>query len=208
MSLIDMSDDEWVEYHNYADRVTIVIGPASQSERSDEEEWNEEEWIVVAEGAAWSQDWLIRQVESITSTEIDGKPVHLSYILDTSLKRTSWGAAGATYEIVLLIAQWAAASFAWDGLKAIAQRMDTKLREERLNPIEPLTDQEVESRARWVISSRYHEDFSELEIKLVEIVDQRSATVILTSKSGWTYECNIGLETNLAFIGRIKKYQC
>lgn len=202
----EMSDEDWAAYRSYADQVIVALTPVESPDQED----TGEEWVIVSHGAAWEQNWLVREVESIGlgTTSVNGEFVRGDYVLRVRETRFSWGADAASYQILLLLAQWAATSAAWDVLKSVASKMATRLSaDESELPLEPLTDNEVENRGRWFIQARYGEDSGQLETSSVEITGGHSATVVLVSRTGWSYECDLAIESQLVTIGRVKKFR-
>lgn len=152
-----------------------------------------------------AERWLVGEVESIAKTVTD--ETASPHVLKFRSTQFEWGASGATYEILLFIAQWAATSLAWDATKAVARKMNDRLRGDELRPesIQPLTNEEVEGRARWLIQERYKEDITGLEVQAVELRLPDAATVELRADSGWVYEVDFDLECELVVVSRIKR---
>lgn len=192
-----MSDAQWAEYRKYADRVTIWIRPV----KLPGDEHSDGDRFIIADGAAWDQDWLVREIESIAFAG----EYSASYALDFRESRTSWGAAGATYEIVLQIAQWATTSATWDALKLVAGRMAERLAGKRDHNTRPVTEEEAEGRATWIASTQYGEDYQSLQVQSIEVRNETAATVELVGSKGWRYEFDIELENNLVALVRTKK---
>lgn len=198
-----MNDAEWERYRNYADQVVIAVIPIDTPMDQDEAD---EEWLAISPGAGWSQEWLVREVESIAlDFQQDGQPMPADHILKVRENRFSWGADAATTEILLWITSWAATSASWDLLKALTLRMSGKLSEETSEPDRPLTADEVEGRARWIVQARFDEEMGSLELLAVETRDDGASVTLRSPNSGWTFEVDLALDQGIVAIARVKK---
>lgn len=204
MSNYVLTDEQWTTYRNCADRVTVSIVPLEHPVYGDEAT---EAWVIVSPGAAWNVDWLVREVQALTaaaSSQNDQPPGE--HVLELREQHFNWGADAASYEILLFLAQWAATSAAWDATKALARKMQEKLDAKHQEVLErPLTEDEVEARARWIISARYKEPEERLMLLSVEIKLPANATAVFRAPSGWRYECDLVALGNQVVISRIKR---
>lgn len=203
MPAFQMSDEDWRRYRNYADRVTVVITPL---EWLGAEDAADEDWVIVTQGAAWDQDWLVQQVFNIATVEDPDRVAdHELKVRETHL---SWGADGAGYEILLALASWAASSAAWDATKALGGSLRDRLGSAyQGDATTPLTEHEAEQRAHWVLQSRYKENATELTLTSIELRPPNMATVGMVDVSGWRYECDLVLDGNLVSLARIKRHK-
>lgn len=199
-----MSEQEWQEYRNSPNQVLVVVTPTEYPGQGPADS----EWILASTEAAWSPEWLTKEVESIPlglSEETQGLPSS-PYSLQARETRFNWGADAASFAVFLEIAQWAATSAAWDALKAVARKMSDRINADTEHQEDQeLSDNEAEARARWLIHVRYEEDFGSLELISIEAFYPDSCTVVLRGNNGWTYECDLALTNGIVTLGRIKK---
>jgi hypothetical protein len=201
----DVTNDEWSSYRNYADSVRISVVPVEHPMYEDDAS---EAWFIQSHGAAWDQDWLVRQVYEISRAA--ASPEHEmagEHILKVEETHFSWGADAAAYEILLLVAQWAATSLAWDATKGLAILMQRRLRERDQGASETiaLTEDDAEFRVRNAVKARYGDPSETLELVSLELKGSTSATVVLRAPSGWTYECDLEVIGENVAITRIKR---
>lgn len=199
-----MSDAAWSSYRSYADRVLVrikLVGSAADDAESIEE------WFIESSGAAWEPDWLVRNVEAIPMNAGAGdQDVPAEYYIEVRERRMNWGAAGAVFDILLGLASWAATSVAWDATKSLAGQMYQRLSSANRNELvsRPLTDAEAAERATWLIASNYDEAAAALSIQSVELAGS-TATVVLTSPTGWSYECDLEHHDDLVIVTRVRR---
>jgi hypothetical protein len=202
---IQPTSDEWASYRNYADSVRVSIVPIEHPMYEDDAP---ESWVIESHGAAWDQDWLVREVYGISrASALPEREMAGEHVLKVQETHFSWGADAAAYEILLLIAQWAATSLAWDAAKGLAGRMQKRLRgrEEDAGEAVPLTEEDAEFHVRHAINSRYSEPIDHLELVSLELTGSSVATVVLRATSGWTYECDLEVIGRDVAITRIKR---
>lgn len=197
------ADAAWKSHHNYADLVTIVVTPIETPDETD----GPEQWIVVSHGAAWDQDWLVREVEALgLSFHEDHVDRRGDYVLRVNQTRFSWGADATQCEVFLWLAQWAATSAAWDALKSVSKRMAARLQDDgSATPAKALTEAEVDARARWLVSQRYQEVSDSLTLTSIETRADGTASIIFNAPSGWTYELDLSLDEALVTVARVKR---
>ncbi len=199
----DAEQDAYDRHDAYADRVTIVVNPVKHPADG----VGPEQWFVVSNGAAWDPHWLEREVESLGLTTSDGALVQRgSYRLEIGRTRHSWGADAAQVQIVMWLAQAAAGGLAWDMLKLTAKTMAQRLSDSRgTSSSAPLTTDEAESRARWLVVMNHHEQEDDLVTEKVETDGNNASVVLFAPSSGWRYELGLEVESELVTLARVKK---
>ncbi|MDX2968170.1 hypothetical protein PWY87_19585 [Kribbella solani] len=188
---------EWENYRNGADEVTIrlrFVGDQTGAEVV-------EEWTVIPPGrAVWSQDWLVREVESLGHDPETGYP---AYLLTVRESKASWGFDVATLQILMDVWKGLLTAVAWEGLKALAKRLATHAREEGHQPL-TLSEDEAENRARWLVVERYQVPEDALRLKAIES-DGAHATVELAGSDGTTYHVGLELVDGLIMITKTRR---
>lgn len=66
----------------------------------------EEQWFLQSDGAAWTKDWLSRQLINLAAADAANSCCGRgNYFLDTRDKKTEWGASGALFEAFLTLSE-------------------------------------------------------------------------------------------------------
>jgi hypothetical protein len=87
--------EDWENYRNWADQVLVRLRLITDQTASEVVE----EWTMIPAGsAARSQDWLIREVESLGHDPNSGEPL---YILNVHETKASWGFDSASQQILM-----------------------------------------------------------------------------------------------------------
>lgn len=201
--------ESWRQYRNYADQVWLefrfVEHPTAPSE---------EDWLVLAQGAAWDQDWLVSRIEELGHAppqQVEGEPprplgepLYHMRIQDT---KSSWGADGAALQVLVDVSIGVLGSAAFEGMKRLTREMADRLRgETQISPQGALTEDEAVERVRWMVSRRYSVPEIGLSLRSVELRSHDgAATVQLTDESGTTYSCNLVTLDGLVSFAKVRR---
>ncbi|MBS7548311.1 hypothetical protein [Dietzia massiliensis] len=137
---------------------------------------------------------LIRDLEELQRRgESSDEATASMFTLDQRYSRTSWGADAAVLEILMRSAEpvvYGLASAAlWDGLKAIARKIDKRRRSERTGRPQQVEIDEVRN-AVDAVGNLYDLEPGQLTAELVSR-DTESAVVRVTSSSGDSFRTQI-----------------
>jgi hypothetical protein len=203
------TDERWAEWRDYADSVNVII-EFTQDLTSPV---NAESWVLTPKSeAAWSQDWLQRQLVELATEDMSvGQGL---YTLDTRDQKTSWGATGAAYEIVLTLLEATLTAATWEGVKYVAKNMAAKIREQTREKgwdsdfaRGRVDDHQAEWSARYRVQLRRNTGTPhDLVLKSMAMDDDGGSTVVLyDGEAGIAYEVEVALIDGLVEMSRIRK---
>ncbi|MEV0794501.1 hypothetical protein [Kribbella sp. NPDC050459] len=189
--------EDWEKYRNWADEVTVRLTFVTDQTGSE----IVEEWTMVPAGsAAWSQDWLVREVESLGHDPDSGEPM---YILKVRETKASWGFDAATQQILMEVSAAVLGAAAWEGLRALAKKVAERIRDRGERPT-TLSEEEAENRVRWLLSERYKIPDDGLRLKSIE-TDGVRASAQFIGPDGSTYQVGLELVDGLVTIDRTRR---
>jgi hypothetical protein len=189
--------EDWENYRNWADEVTVRLKfVTDQTGAEVVEEWT----MIPAGSAAWSQDWLVREVESLGHDPDTGAPM---YILQVRESKASWGFDAATQQILMDVSAAVLGAAAWESLRALAKKLAQKIRDRGEPPMD-LSEGEAENRARWMLSERYEIPEEGLQLKSIEVEGLR-ASAELVGPDRTTYHVGLELVDGLVTIQRTRR---
>lgn len=189
--------ESWENYRNRADEVVVRLRFVTDQSASEiVEEWT----MIPAGGADWSQDWLVREVESLGHAPDSGEPV---YILTVRETKASWGFDAATQQILMDVSKVVLGAAAWAGLRTLGTKLAQRVRE-RGEPPMTLTEAEAENRVRWMLSERYEIPDDQLQLKSVESDGVRASTEFL-GPDGTTFYVDLDLVDGLVMLARTRR---
>ena len=202
----EWTEDRWAEHREYADRTTVQV---DLIEDHTSLETSDAKWLVIANGSPGDREWLVREVELLALDGTRrGQSEPATYLLDTVSRRTSWGADGATLEIVLGIASWAGSSLAWDALKAIALKLRERLKGGPVPQSESnLAESEAIERAYWIVAQRYKENQPELDLVYCEANGPSAVVRYRSDDTGWVYEVHLETLEGLVYTAMCKRWK-
>ncbi len=185
------TDEEWNEWKDYADTVTIHVRFKSWAGA----EANDESWTIETDGAAWSKDWLARQLVELAAADAGNSCCGRgNYMLDATDRKTEWGASGAGFEAVLTLSENLLSEATWVALGALAQTLRARLKAREPWPDgEPITEEEARNSAFWAVVRSRDVARGDLRVSSVEFVDHDTVLVELldaTSGTRFTVEMN------------------
>ncbi len=197
-------DEAWDEWKDYADVVTVDVRFKSWLGADD----NDESWFVEADGAAWSKDWLARQlVELATADAANSCCGRGNYALDTLDRKTEWGASGAVFEAVLTLSENLLSEATWLALGALAQNLRTRLKQRQGWPdVEDLFDEHVREAAMRTVAHSRGVLFADLEVRSTATTDSGAVLVeVRVRSSGVVYTVETKMVGGSVRLSRIRK---
>jgi len=198
------TDEEWEEWKDYADVVTIQVRFKSWAGAED----NAESWVLDADGSAWSKDWLARQLVELAAADAQNSCCGRgNYMLDAADKKTEWGASGAAFEAVLTLSENLLSEATWVALGAIAQSLRTRLKAKEGWPDgEPMTDEQARDTALWTVVRSRDVDRDDLTVTSVEFVDKNTVLVELREvASGRRFTVELRGHNDCVRMSRVRK---
>lgn len=195
--------EEWDEYKNYADQVWVRLRFLEWAGADD----SVEDWVLVVHpGSSWDQDWLLSQIEPLGYQPVQGRalgePVYFLQVIDN---KHNWGADAVTVSILMDIGIGVLGGAAWEGIKAVRQRVIEKLAATNDGRAEPLDEQEAVERVRWMLTARFDlQDDPPLELLAVVLTDP-DAVVTMRDGEGTTYAVELVERDGLVLLARIKR---
>lgn len=186
------TDEIWREWDDYADQVSVEVRFKEWAGAEDADE----RWLLSSDGAAWSKDWLKREVVDLAAVGSSGGCCGSgTYLLDSRERTTEWGASASVFEIVLTLAQDQLSNATWAALGALSAKLAGRLRRRRVEQggFEELEwDTEAASSAAFSAVRRLYEVAPDaLEVRSVERRDDGVMVVEVherTSRSLFTVD--------------------
>ncbi len=198
------TDEAWEDWKDYADVVTIDVRFKSWLGADD----NDESWLVEADGAAWSKDWLTRQLVELAAADAANSCCGRgNYALDTRDRKTEWGASGAAFEAVLTLSENLLSEATWVALGALAHNLHTRLKQRQGWPdLEELFDERVRETAMWTVVRSRGALFADLEVKSTASADSGVVLVEIRDRSsGVVYTVETKMAGSSVRLSRIRK---
>lgn len=189
---------------DYFDRVAIVVRFKEWAGAPD----NDEAWLIETYGAAWSKDWLTEQVEDLAAAEGGGCCGRGAYFLETRDRKTEWGASGASFEILLTLAENMLSDATWAGLGVLAMHLRSKLKERSEWGVfdEKLTDEDVRETAIRAVVTLQDVEPQQLNVRSVERSANDSLLVnVQETATGRQYTVEVKNGHGSARLARIRK---
>jgi hypothetical protein len=129
-----------------------------------------------------------------------GQPVYNMEIID---RKFSWGAETSTFSILMDIEVNVLGSAAWDGIKTIRAQLANKMKRDAF-AVQPLGEQEVIERTRWMLGRKYELREEQLSLVAVEVSDS-DAIVTMTDDAGIAYRAQLVESDGLVLLARIRR---
>ncbi len=202
--LADAYDDkEWQEWKDFADQVSVQVRFRTWAGAEDAEE----QWYLQSDGAAWTKNWLSRQLINLAAADAANSCCGRgNYFLDTRDKKTEWGASGAVFEAVLTLSENLLAEATWVALGALGRDLGERLR--RKNPewvaSEEITEEQVHACAIWVVEADRQIPYDSLVVRSTEYLDGH-VLVELVDPAGVLYLVEVQTRGDFVRLGRIRK---
>lgn len=204
------TDEDWRSWDDYADLVTVEVRFKEWAGAADADE----RWLVSSYGAAWSKEWLKREVVDLAAVGSSGGCCGRgTYLLDTRERTTEWGASASVFEIVLTLAQDQLSNATWAALGALSAKLAGRLRRKRLEQggFEELEwDTEAASSAAFSAVRQVHElSLEALDALQVTSVERRDDGVtvveIRAGTSGSVYTVDVRSPDGAVYLARVRK---
>ncbi len=193
------SDDEWNAWNDYADQVGVLIKFRSWAGADD----NDQAWYVESDGAAWSKDWLTRQLVDLAGTDAENR--RGDYFLDTRDSKTEWGASVAVFEAVLTLSESLLTEAMSAAVGALAHRLATRMKA-KFGGGQPLTEGQARASAENTVARVKGLPHDALELRSLEFVDDQVALVeLLDRSSGRRYTVEVTGHSDSVRASRIRK---
>jgi hypothetical protein len=164
--------------------------------------------LVVDGGVRLDRGGLLRDIEQLHfARDAHGHPHHVPFVSEDRYHHTSWGAEGATLEILVGAVSYAVAGIvggaAWDGLKSIGRRIRSA--SGPVGPPSPIDELVAIQRAKLIAAASFKDvNWSGLTVLSVHLADG-SATVVLRSEDGSTFTVRPEVFVDGAAIGPITR---
>lgn len=148
--------------------------------------------VLVVDSVQLDREELRHQVEQLHySRDTQGQPSHQPFRLDENYHHVSWGADGASLELVVQVASWVVGGIvgnaAYDGLKEIGQRIDSARRSSPSRPRQ-IDDQTAIRRAQQIAVAAFKDvDHQGFTVLSVSVADSSTATVVMRYRDGSTF---------------------
>lgn len=166
-----------------------------------------EEIVVGTQGAAWEEDWLVKQVEDVVVEDWhreheDSEPL---YNISVNRQRSNWGADQSTFSIWVDLGIGIAGSAIWDLTKLAARKMAARLKGVDGHSLDrPLTVEEISERTNWLLCRRFGLKWDDLKLISTDVKDG-AASVILVDRNATYYYCSFLLIDGLIDMVRFRR---
>lgn len=197
------SEEEWQEWKDYADQVSVQVRFRTWAGAEDAEE----QWFLQSDGAAWTKDWLSHQLVNLAAANgANSCCGRGNYFLDTKDKKTEWGASSAVFEAVLTLSENLMAEATWVALGALGQKLATRLKQQNPEWIEqdPLSDEQAQACATWAVETARGAAYDSLVVRSIEYLSD-SVLVELVDPSGFVYLVEVQTRGDCVRLSRIRK---
>ncbi len=196
-------DEDWQEWKDFADQVSIQVRFKTWAGADDAEE----QWFLQSDGAAWTKDWLSRQLINLASADAANSCCGRgNYFLDTRDRKTEWGASSAVFEAVLTLSENLMAEATWLALGALGRELGERLRKQ--NPAwiasDDITEEQVHACAIWVVEADRKIPYDSLVVRSTEYLDGH-VLVELLDPAGAVYLVEVQTRGDFVRLGRIRK---
>lgn len=190
---------------DYADgvRASIRIADGGPIDEYVGEVWD----ISGGRGGLIDRDQLAADIENLAWAGLADDEAPLAYALDTSYRKTEWGASAAFFEVVLYLAAGGiVGGAAWDATKVVARKWASRFKAESgdYDPF-PLGEREAIERARWLICDRFKETDADLELLSVDLRPPDKASACFRSAALWDYQCELSYVDGVVVLTRITR---
>jgi hypothetical protein len=204
------TDESWREWDDYADLVSVEVRFKEWAGAVDADE----RWLLSTDGAAWSKDWLKREVIDLAAVGSSGGCCGRgTYLLDSRERTTEWGASASVFEVVLTLAQDQLSNATWAALGALSAKLAGRLRKRRVEQggfEEMRWDTEAASSAAFSAVRRVHElTLEAVEALKVTSVERRDDGVMVVEiregTSGSVYTVDVRSPGGEVYLARVRK---
>jgi len=116
--------ESWHEWSGYADNVDVEFKFVPDLSRVDDPE---ETWSFrFGPENDWDREWLERNLAELAAADQDSCCGRGNYAMDTTSRRTEWGATGAIFAVVVAVSVNILSNALWEKFKEIAGRASAR----------------------------------------------------------------------------------
>lgn len=184
------TEQRWSDWTDYADRVRVEVRFKEWAGSPD----LDEVWVLRADGAAWSYNWIADQLQQIASDGGGGCCGGGTFMLDVHERHTEWGASSATWEAILTLSQSLLNNTAWVGLGVLADTMRRRLAErpgQWADSEAALVDQDVRGAALETVAKLRAQPVEHLAVRSTEAIGKDTTTLEVEDPTGAVFRVEV-----------------